>query len=387
MFKAFKGHGLETRNRIAMAPMTRSRTSQPGDVPNEMMATYYRQRASAGLIVTEGAPVSAVGRGYSMTPGIYTEEHIEGWKKVTQAVHEEGGKIFIQLWHVGRRSHSEISGSQPLAPSAIKIPDQVFGPLAEGGFGMVETQQPKAMSADEIQATIGDFVQAARNAIEAGFDGVEVHAAHGYLFDTFLRLESNQRSDQYGGSQENRMRFLVDTLQALTDEIGGERVAVRLSPHIGEGFAGDDVEIVPLTSALLEKLQPMNLAYVHFSENISRYVEVPEEFRQQVRRIYSNPIMVAGKLTKQSAQQLLDKQYADFVAFGTPFVTNPDLVARFAHDLPLAEFDIAKFDRVPYHFHSLNEKVRHQRVIVLGTWCIRLDKLDNRCSLRLRPHT
>lgn len=214
MFKVFKGHGLETSNRIAMAPMTRSRTSQPGDVPNEMMATYYRQRASAGLIVTEGAPVSAVGRGYSMTPGIYTEEHIEGWKKVTQAVHEEGGKIFIQLWHVGRRSHSDISGSQPLAPSAIKIPDQVFGPLPEGGFGMVETEQPKAMSADEIQATIADFVQAARNAIEAGFDGVEVHAAHGYLFDTFLRLESNQRIDQYGGSQENRMHFLVDTLQA-----------------------------------------------------------------------------------------------------------------------------------------------------------------------------
>ncbi|EGR1585347.1 alkene reductase [Vibrio parahaemolyticus] len=339
MFKVFKGHALETSNRIAMAPMTRSRTSQPGDVPNEMMATYYRQRASAGLIVTEGAPVSAVGRGYSMTPGIYTEEHIEGWKKVTQAVHEEGGKIFIQLWHVGRRSHSDISGSQPLAPSAIKIPDQVFGPLPEGGFGMVETQQPKAMSADEIQATIADFVQAARNAVEAGFDGVEVHAAHGYLFDTFLRLESNQRSDQYGGSQENRMRFLVDTLQALTEEIGGERVAVRLSPHIGEGFAGDDVEIVPLTLALLEKLQPMNLAYVHFSENISRYLEVPEEFRQQVRQIYSNPIMVAGKLTKQSAQQLLDKQYADLVAFGTPFVTNPDLVARFTHDLPLAEFD------------------------------------------------
>ena len=339
MFKVFKGHGLETSNRIAMAPMTRSRTSQPGDVPNEMMATYYRQRASAGLIVTEGAPVSAVGRGYSMTPGIYTKEHIEGWKKVTQAVHEGGGKIFIQLWHVGRRSHSDISGTQPLAPSAIKIPDQVFGPLPEGGFGMVETEQPKAMSADEIQATIADFVQAARNAIEAGFDGVEVHAAHGYLFDTFLRLESNQRIDQYGGSQENRMRFLVDTLQALTNEIGGGKVAVRLSPHIGEGFAGDDAEIVSLTLALLEKLQPMNLAYVHFSENISRYVEVPEEFRQQVRRIYSNPIMVAGKLTKQSAQQLLDKQYADFVAFGTPFVTNPDLVARFAHDLPLAEFD------------------------------------------------
>ncbi|MDB1125010.1 alkene reductase [Vibrio algarum] len=339
MFNVFKGQVLETRNRIAMAPMTRSRTSQPGDVPNEIMATYYRQRASAGLIVTEGAPVSAVGRGYSMTPGIYTEEHIEGWKKVTQAVHEEGGKIFIQLWHVGRRSHSDISGMQPLAPAAIKIADQVFGPLPEGGFGMIETETPREMTLQDIKDTTAAFVQAAKNAIEAGFDGIEVHAAHGYLFDTFLRSESNQRNDQYGGSQENRMRFLVDTLQALTNEIGGGRVAVRLSPHIGEGFAGDDAEIVPLTLTLLEKLQPMNLAYVHFSENISRYVEVPEEFREQVRRIYTNPIMVAGKLTKQSAQRLLDKQYVDFVAFGTPFVTNPDLVARFTHDLALAEFD------------------------------------------------
>ena len=339
MFNVFKGQLLETSNRIAMAPMTRSRTSQPGDVPNQMMATYYRQRASAGLIISEGTPISAAARGYSMTPGIYTPEHIEGWKITTQAVHQEGGKIFAQLWHVGRRSHSDISGTQPLAPSAIKIPDQVFGPLPEGGFGMIETESPREMTLQDIKITIADFVQAAKNAIEAGFDGVEVHAAHGYLFDTFLRLESNHRDDEYGGNQENRMRFLVESLQALTDAIGGGRVAVRLSPHIGEGFAADDVEIVPLTLALLEKLQPMNLAYVHFSENISRYVEVPEEFRQQVRRIYSHPIMVAGKLTKQSAQQLLDKQYADFVAFGTPFVTNPDLVSRFAADLPLAEFD------------------------------------------------
>ena len=339
MFNVFKGHALETYNRIAMAPMTRSRTSQPGDVPNEMMATYYRQRASAGLIVTEGAPVSAVGRGYSMTPGIYTEEHIEGWRKVTQAVHEEGGKIFIQLWHVGRRSHSSISGEQPLAPSAIKVPDQVFGPLPEGGFGMIETEMPREMTIQDIESTIADFVQAAKNSIEAGFDGVEIHAAHGYLFDTFMRLESNQRQDQYGGSQENRLRFLVETLQAVVNEIGGDKVAVRVSPHVIEGFADEDPEIIDVVLKALERMKPMNLAYVHFSERISRYVDVPETFRHQVREVYPNPIMIAGKLTKQSAQQLLDKQYADFVAFGTPFVTNPDLVERLNHDLPLAEFD------------------------------------------------
>lgn len=339
MFNVFKGHALETNNRIAMAPMTRSRTSQPSDAPNEMMATYYRQRASAGLIVTEGAPVSAVGRGYSMTPGIYTEEHIEGWRKVTQAVHEEGGKIFIQLWHVGRRSHSSVSGEQPLAPSAIKVPDQVFGPLPEGGFGMIETEMPREMTIQDIESTIADFVQAAKNSIEAGFDGVEIHAAHGYLFDTFMRLESNQRQDQYGGSQENRLRFLVETLQAVVNEIGGDKVAVRVSPHVIEGFADEDPEIIDVVLKALERMKPMNLAYAHFSERISRYVDIPETFRHQVRKVYPNPIMIAGKLTKQSAQQLLDKQYADFVAFGTPFVTNPDLVARFAHDLPLAEFD------------------------------------------------
>ncbi|MFC1233806.1 alkene reductase [Vibrio sp. F74] len=339
LFQEFSNTGLKTNNRIAMAPMTRSRTTQPGDVPNEMMATYYKQRANAGLIVTEGTPISTVGRGYSMTPGIYTQDHIEGWKKVTHAIHEEGGKVFIQLWHVGRRSHSIISGEQPLAPSALKVPDQVFGSLPEGGFGMVETEQPRAMSQQDIDDTIVDFVQAAKNAIDAGFDGVEVHAAHGYLLDTFMRLESNQRDDQYGGSQENRMRFMLEVLQALVNEIGGDKVAVRVSPHVIEGFAEEDVEIVDVILKALEKMMPMNLAYVHFSENISRYVEAPEAFRQQAREVYSNPIMVAGKLTKESAQVLLEKKYADFVAFGTPYVTNPDLVERFKNDWPLTEFD------------------------------------------------
>ncbi|MEZ9950561.1 alkene reductase [Vibrio breoganii] len=339
LFTPFNNNDFTLDNRIAMAPMTRSRTSQPGDVPNEMMAKYYKQRANAGLIVTEGAPISAIGRGYSMTPGIYTQEHIAGWKKVTDAIHEADSKAFIQLWHVGRRSHSSISGHQPVAPSAIKVPDQVFGPLPEGGFGMIETEQPRAMTEQDIKDTIADFVQASKNAIEAGFDGVEIHAAHGYLFDTFLRLESNQRNDQYGGNQENRMRFLIETLEAVCQEIGSDKVAVRVSPHVIEGFADEDPEIVEVILKALQKMAPINLAYVHFSENISRYIEVPEEFRQQVREVYPNPIMVAGKQSKESAQQILSKQYADIVAFGTPYVTNPDLVSRFKNDWPLAEFD------------------------------------------------
>ncbi|QPG60393.2 alkene reductase [Shewanella eurypsychrophilus] len=338
IFEAISNSLLKAKNRIVMAPMTRSRTTQPGDVPNDMMATYYKQRANAGIVVTEGAPISAVGRGYSMTPGIYTQAHIEGWKKATKAIHDEGSKTFIQLWHVGRRSHSSISGSQPLAPSAIKVPDQVFGPL-EDGFGMIETEQPKAMSLQDIEDTIADFVQAAKNAMEAGFDGVEIHAAHGYLFDTFMRLVSNQRDDQYGGSQENRMRFMLETLKAVADEIGSDKVAVRVSPHVIEGFADEDTDIVDMMLKALEKMAKMNLAYVHFSENISRHIEVPESFRQQVRAVYPNPIMVAGKLTKESAHLLLKNKYADLVAFGTPYVTNPDLVARFKNDWPLAQFD------------------------------------------------
>jgi N-ethylmaleimide reductase len=339
LFKEYDQQGLQLNNRVAMAPMTRSRTTQPGDVPNEMMATYYKQRANAGLIVTEGAPISEVARGYSMTPGIYSKEQIQGWKKVTEAIHQKGSKAFIQLWHVGRRSHSSISGQVPLAPSAIKVPDQVFGPLPDGGFGMVETEQPKAMTLDDIQSTKADFVQAAKNAIEAGFDGVEIHAAHGYLFDTFLRSESNQRSDQYGGSQDNRIRFLIETLQVVCDAIGSHKVAVRVSPHVIEGFSDEDADIIDVVLKALEKMSDMNLAYVHFSENISRHSEVPESFRQAVRKVYTNPIMVAGKQTKQTAQTLIGKGYADLVAFGTPYVTNPDLVERFKNDWPLAEFD------------------------------------------------
>ncbi|PSW21857.1 alkene reductase [Photobacterium sanctipauli] len=326
-------------NRIAMAPMTRSRTTQPGDVPNDMMATYYGQRATAGLIITEGAPISAVGRGYSLTPGIYTQAHIDGWKKTTQAIHDKGGKVFIQLWHVGRRSHESITGEEIVSASAIKEADKVFGPLPDGGFGMIETGVPRAMSIADIQQTIADFVQAAKNAMEAGFDGVEIHAAHGYLLDQFMRLASNQRDDQYGGSQENRMRFLLETVEAVVDAIGADKVAIRVSPHVVEGFADFDPEIEALTLKVLEQLAPLNLAYLHFSENISKYVEAPESFRQAARQVYPNTIMVAGKLDKAKAEALLSKKYADLVAFGTPFVTNPDFVHRIEHNIALTDFD------------------------------------------------
>ena len=200
-----------------------------------------------------------------MTPGIYTQAQIEAWKKTTQAVHQQGGKIFIQLWHVGRRSHEVIAGESIVSASAIKDIDQVFGPLPEGGFGMIETSVPRALTIEDIQNTIADFVQAAKNAMEAGFDGVELHGAHGYLIDQFMHIASNQRDDQYGGSQENRMRFLVETVQAVVDAIGADRVAIRLSPHVTEGYAKEDPELVELTLKAMHKLAPMNLAYIRHS--------------------------------------------------------------------------------------------------------------------------
>lgn len=330
---------LSLKNRIAMAPMTRSRSDQPGDVPNDLMATYYAQRASAGLIISEGAPISAVGRGYSMTPGIYTQAHIEGWKKTTQAVHQQGGHIFIQLWHVGRRSHSIIAGQQPLAPSAVKMPDKVFGPLPQGGFGMIETEAPKAMSLQDIQQTIADFAQAAANAIEAGFDGVELHGAHGYLIDTFLRPESNLRDDQYGGSPENRIRFMIEAVAAVAARIGADKVGIRLSPFVQEGLKEAAPEMIETTLLALQALDKLGIAYVHFSENIGSFQPVPESFRQQACKAFGNTIIVAGQLDKPKAEQLLAQGYADMAAFGKPFITNPDLVERLQQDIALTPVD------------------------------------------------
>ena len=204
---------------------------------------------------------------------------------------------------------------------------------------MIETEQPKAMTQNDIDTTIGDFVQATKNAMAAGFDGVEIHGAHGYLFDNFLRLASNNRTDQYGGSQQNRMRFLLQTLQAVVDAIGGHKVALRISPHVIEGAAEPDPEILDLTLKLVTGLAPMNLAYLHFSENIGKFTPVTEDFRQQVKARYPNAIMITGKQTPESAQELLNKGHADLIGFGTPFVTNPDLVARFGNNWPLTPFD------------------------------------------------
>ena len=291
------------------------------------------------MVITEGAPISPVARGYSLTPGIYSREQITGWRLVTDEVHQKGGKIFIQLCHAGRRSHSSITGETPVSASAVKDSDKVFGPLPEGGYGMIETEMPGALSEAEIQTTISDFAQAAKNAMTAGFDGVELHGAHGYLIDQFLRIRSNQRTDRYGGSQENRLRFMIEVVEAVVGAIGADRVAIRLSPFVTEGYDDDDPEIVELTLKAVEALVPAGLAYLHFSENISRSQDVPESFRQAVRAQYPHPIMVAGKYTRESGQAILAKGYADLVAFGQPFITNPDFYYRIQNDIDLTPVD------------------------------------------------
>mgnify|MGYP005989735211 CR=1 FL=1 len=341
LFEPIRVGNENLSNRVVMAPMTRSRSSQPGDVPNDIMATYYGQRAEAGLIVTEGAPISPVARGYSLTPGIYSQAHIDGWKKTTEAVHKNGGKIFIQLWHVGRRSHEIIAGEQPVSSSSVKIPDKVYGPddSNEHGFGMIETSTPRAMTIEDIDSTITDFVQAAKNAIEAGFDGVELHGAHGYLIEQFLRKSSNKRKDCYGGSEENRCRFLLEVTKAVVRAIGHDKVAIRLSPFIIDNDNDAEHDLMDLSLKLLGQLAPLKLAYLHFSENIGNSRIVTDSYRQQMRSAYSGKIMVAGKYTQSSAQEVVSKGYADLVAFGQPFITNPDLVNRMKYDHALSPID------------------------------------------------
>ena len=329
LFSNYKLGNTELANRMVMAPMTRSRASIDGAL-NDDIVKYYQQRATAGLIITEGSPISKVGRGYAFTPGIYNQEQIDGWKKVTSAVHAEGGKIFIQLWHVGRVSHPRITGGeQPVAPSAVKGINKGFGPLPEGGYEFLEQETPRAMTKEDIVSTQNDFVQAAKNAMEAGFDGVELHAANTYLFEQFMLQSANKRTDEYGGSQENRVRFLVETVGAVAEAIGAEKVGFRLSPYLVIDDPDVDPEMPSLALKAMEQLSHLDLAYVHFSENVATWRPVPSSFRRQVREVWKNPIIVAGRHTKESAQDMLDLDYADLVAFGEYYISNPDLVYRF----------------------------------------------------------
>ncbi|EGU48488.1 N-ethylmaleimide reductase [Vibrio ichthyoenteri ATCC 700023] len=343
LFQPIQLGSLTLNNRIVMPPMTRSRASQPGNVANDMMATYYAQRASAGLIVAEGTQISPQGQGYAWTPGIYSAEQIAGWKKVTDAVHAEGGAIFAQLWHVGRVTHPDnIGGEQPISSSALKAENvKVFIDNGTDAPGFVDVVEPRAMNHDDIKQVIEQYRQAALNAIEAGFDGIELHAANGYLINQFIDSEANLRTDEYGGSIENRLRFLAEVVQAMTDAIGVERVGVRLAPFTSLNGTIDKtpVETYTAAAALLSKL---NVVYIHIAEvDWDDAPETPAHFKQAVRDAYQGTIIYAGRYNTDKAAHAVQSGLADMVGFGRPFIANPDLPRRIENNYPLAQHDPA----------------------------------------------
>ncbi|MCP1175855.1 alkene reductase [Ralstonia chuxiongensis] len=348
MSKLFTPHdlsGIPLANRVVMAPMTRTRTVD--NVPNELTALYYAQRASSGLIITEGLPISDEGRGYLYTPGLYTDEQVQGWRKVTDAVHEKGGKIFAQLWHVGRMSHTSIQPGNAAPVSAGEVPatnTTVYAWSEPGVAGPVAPSNPRALSADEVRRVTKDFVASAMRAIDAGFDGVELMAANAFLFDQFLSSELNTRTDEYGGSIANRQRFLLETVDAIAEAIGGARVGVRVSPfgrlYDLRPYADEEETWVSVAGALNER----ELAYVHLNyQPTITAAEVPAGFGARFREVYRGTLIAAGGFTRELAEAELGKGNLDLVAFGTLYIANPDLVERMQNGWPLAESDRSTF--------------------------------------------
>lgn len=326
------------RNRIVMAPLTRNRAA-PGNVPHELNAEYYAQRASAGLIITEATPVSEMGHGYPATPGIHNKEQVEGWKKVTSAVHAKGGKIFCQLWHVGRISHPSLlpNNALPVAPSAIKPAGQAFTYQ-----GLQDFVTPRELAVDELPGIVADYVLAARYALEADFDGVEIHAANGYLLDQFLRNSTNRRLDNYGGSIANRMRLLREVLEGVIGVIDSERVGVRISP-VNPFNDISDTDPQLLFDHVARELSQFGLAYLHVVEGGMGGVEsVPFDFAE-LRRNFTGLYMANQGYDKARGNAALAEGRADLIAYGALYIANPDLVERFAKGAPLNAPDQSTF--------------------------------------------
>ncbi len=343
LFTSYKLGNDELNNRVALAPMTRSRTKQPGDIPSTSMVKYYGQRATAGLIISEATQISQQGKGYDLTSGIYTDEQIDGWKKVTAEIHNKGGKVYCQLWHVGRVSHPLIQKDEqlPVAPSAIKPEGTQVYVIKDNQAQMIDCVTPRELKSSEIKDIVNDFATAAKNAIKAGFDGVEIHGANGYLIDQFLRTNSNHRTDEYGGNIENRVRILQEVTQAVCDEIGKENVGIRLAPYI----AFKDMQCPEIIDTILyasKKLEQIGTGYIHLSEaDFSDALDIPESFRKALRENYKGTIIVAGSYTKEKAEKILEDNYADLVAFGRSYIANPDLVERLKNNWELSIHDDA----------------------------------------------
>jgi len=339
------------KNRIVMPPLTRSRSTQPGNIPNDLMATYYAQRASAGFMVTEGTQIEPRGQGYAWTPGIHSAAQIEGWKKVTQAVHAKGGIIFAQLWHVGRVSHTSLQPNEakPIAPSAITADNvKVFIETGPGQGALSEPSTPRALSTDEVSDLVNMYAQAAKNALEAGFDGVELHCANGYLVNQFISEHTNVRDDQYGGSLTNRLRFLKEIVAAVSAVVGADRLGVRFAPL----FSSTDetrvylglVESDPQNTYIeaIKVLEQAGIAYLSIAEaDWNNAPDLPEQFYKAARAQFSGRIIYAGKYTVDKALRILNNGYGDLFAFGRPFIANPDLPERIKQQWPLNEADAA----------------------------------------------
>jgi N-ethylmaleimide reductase len=345
LFDAIQVGALHLANRIVMAPLTRNRA--PNAIPTPLMAEYYTQRASAGLLITEAAAISQQGQGYSDVPGLYGTEQLDGWKQVTHSVHAAGGKIVVQLWHVGRVSHTSLQpeGGKPVAPSAITAKTKTVL-IKDGTPSFVDTSEPRALQAYELPDIVHTYQAAARNAVEtADFDGVEIHAANGYLLDQFLKIGSNQRRDDYGGSIENRARLLLEVVQAVTSALGGDRVGIRLSPVTPANDAFDP-DPQPLFDYVVRELATFKLAYVHIIEGATGGArELPDRPFDYtgLRRAYraaggKGAWMVNNGLDKALAEKSI-AEGADLVAFGRPFIANPDLVARLRKGAALNEGD------------------------------------------------
>lgn len=323
-----------------MAPMTRSRADSSGNIPtDDLHGLYYEQRASAGLIITEGSQVSTKAVGYIHTAGIHSDEQVEGWKKVTKRVHDKGGKIFIQLWHVGRMSHPDFHNDKlPLSASAINPNAKSYTPE-----GFKDTVTPKEMTVEDIKETIQDFKNAAANAVKAGFDGVEIHSSNGYLFHQFFNGTSNKRADNYGGTIENRTRFFFEVLDAVKEVIPQEKIGARFNPSLNGLFGMTmDEDTIPTFEYIIKKLNDYNLAYIHLSEPFTDVSEVKHavtEIAKHFRPLYNGTLMINSAFDQEKGNKIIEEGLADLVAYGKPFISNPDLVERFENNLELATWN------------------------------------------------
>lgn len=339
LFSRYELGSIKLSNRMVMAPMTRCRAVL-GNVPNPLAITYYVQRSQAGLIITEGSQVSPQGVGYIRTPGIYSPEQVEGWRGVTDAVHQAGGKIFLQLWHVGRVSHPDfLNGELPVAPSALPVESEVHTPL-----GKKKIETPRALELDEIPNVINQFRRGAENAKVAGFDGVELHGANGYLLDQFLRDGSNRRTDQYGGSLQNRARFPLEVTKAVTDVWGADRVGYRISPHF-QRHSMSDSNPRETFSYFAKELSDLKLGYLHMIERVGEPVLVAPEarFASVIRKIFKGTFMLNGGYSAEKGNEAIRNGEADLVSYGSLFLANPDLPDRFKRNAPLNTPDVETF--------------------------------------------